>query len=581
VDDKRQVRGILAAFPAKNMVHVADYPMRTLAVIAHLSLMIALPSCSSSNSSGPIAVTQGGSSQNSGSSTTGGSSSNSKSTNAGGSSSGGATSASKGGETQIGSTAAGGSSAQSSNGTKSTAGGSSSSTRGGASSTGGNSSSGGTFSPSGASSNKGGSSSSTSSGAVPANGGQSFAGSSSTTAGGATTAGGTTTVGTAGSVAASGASGTRVDYELAPPDQCHDVDQLPWSNDPTTGCVEGNTASKCGGKCKTASVCEDTSSKPNADVEYMCPRNLLFSPEMEQAALDDGYEGFHYAVVGHDPDQGGIDGNAHSCCQCYQLVYAYPSPSNDRQAQVNPDNPTPPASAIPIPPPLIVQSFNTAATATTFDVYMPAGGMGANNGCYPVNGSPSAGTSKYMYTSYPSDGQPGNGGVKPASLYQECKTATSWVTEASLSADACVKRTTDACNKLASDIPGLTDEARTNCLKANTVDTFYHLNWSVYAMRVECPEHLTRVTGCRLAKQTGVNPPKKDVTTAAQAAKDPDFWSKTAHTNNLYETTTMEDCCRPTCASYSQISNFGLTTDPQYRSFYNCNSKGVPWTQSE
>ncbi len=373
--------------------------------------------------------------------------------------------------------------------------------------------------------------------------------------------------------------GSSFNYLLPPPDQCHDIDQQPYSTDPTTGCVEGNTASKCGGKCKTASVCEDTTSKPNADVEYMCPRSMLFSKEMEQAVIDDGYDGFHYAVVGHDPDRGGIDGTSHSCCQCYQLVFAYPSPSNDREGQVDPDNPNPPASAIQIPPPLIVQSFNTAASPTTFDVYMPAGGMGANNGCYPVSGSPAAGSGKYMYTSYPPDGQPGQGGVKPASLYQECKTQLNWVTSDTLQAPACITRTTTACNKMASNIPGLTQLASTNCLKANTIDTFYHLNWSVYAMRVECPEHLTRVTGCKLATQTGVNPPKKDVKTAAQAAKDSDFWSKTSSSSNLYETTTMEDCCRPTCASYSQISTFGLVTDPQYRSFYNCDVNGVPWTQ--
>jgi hypothetical protein len=372
-------------------------------------------------------------------------------------------------------------------------------------------------------------------------------------------------------------------YELPPPDQCHDVDQMPWSSDPKTGCVEGDTTSKCGGKCQTASVCEDPSGKPNADREYMCPRNLLFSPEMEQAVKDDGLDGFHYAVVGHDPDKGGIDGNSHSCCQCYQLVYAYPSPNNDRQVQLNPDNPNPPASAIPIPPPLIVQSFNTAATITTFDVYMPAGGMGAQNGCFLLNSSdPAAKARKYMYTSYPLDGQPGSGGVKPASLYQECKTTDkNWVTEATITSAACVKRTTDACNKIASNIPGLTELGSTGCLKANTIDTFYHLNWSVYAMKVECPEHLTRVTGCKLAKQSDTKTVKKDVKTAAQAAKDTDFWSKTASSSGLYETTTMEDCCRPTCASYSQISSFGLTTDPQYRSFYNCDANGVPWTQPQ
>jgi len=205
--------------------------------------------------------------------------------------------------------------------------------------------------------------------------------------------------------------------------------------------------------------------------------------------------------------------------------------------------------------------------------------MGANNGCYPVAGS--GGSGEYQYTSYPLDGQPGNGGVKPASLYQECKTSDkNWVTEATLSSSACVSRTKTACDKIASDIPGLTESASTNCLKANTIDTFYHLNWSVYAMRIECPEHLTRVTGCKLAPQ-GLKSAKPNVKTAAQAATDSDFWSKTAHTSNLYETTTMEDCCRPTCASYSQISNFGLVTDPKYRSFYNCDKNGVAWTQPE
>ena len=37
-------------------------------------------------------------------------------------------------------------------------------------------------------------------------------------------------------------------------------------------------------------------------------------------------------------------------------------------------------SAVPVPPPLIVQSFNTAATISTFDIYMPAGGMGGMDG---------------------------------------------------------------------------------------------------------------------------------------------------------------------------------------------------------
>jgi hypothetical protein len=410
-------------------------------------------------------------------------------------------------------------------------------------------------------------------------GGSSSGGTSGPSVGGnggnGTAVGGVTSVG-----GATGGSSSAENYFLPPPDQCHDVDQMPWSADPKTGCVSGDATSKCGGKCQTASACESYSSKPGADVEFMCPRDLLFSPEMEQAVKDDGLDGFHYAVVGHDPDKGGIDGNAHSCCQCYQLVYAYPSPNNEKQVLLDPDHPNPPVSAIPLPPPLIVQSFNTAATPTTFDVYMPAGGMGANNGCFPLNGGSGG---MYQYTNYPLDGQPGQGGVKPVSLYDaECKTSEKhWVTEETLTSSACVARTKAACDKIASNIPGLTAEGSTNCLKANTIDTFYHMNWSVYAMKVECPEHLTRVTGCRLAAQSGVKAVKKDVKTADVASKDPDFWSKTSSSNNLYETTTMEDCCRPTCASYSQISSFGLVTDPQYRSFYNCDVNGVAWTQPQ
>jgi hypothetical protein len=184
-----------------------------------------------------------------------------------------------------------------------------------------------------------------------------------------------------------------------------------------------------------------------------------------------------------------------------------------------------------------------------------------------------------MYTSYPADGQPSQGGVKPASLYSECRTTDrNWLTTASLSTPACQQRITDACNQIASNIPGLTDQARTACIRANSLETFYHLNWSVYAMKVECPEHLTRVTGCKLMPQ-GLPSAKKNVTTATQAALDPDFWAKTGSTSNLYETTTMEDCCRPSCAAINWISGKGLTPDSQYRAFYTCNASGVPYIQ--
>ena len=72
---------------------------------------------------------------------------------------------------------------------------------------------------------------------------------------------------------------------------------------------------------------------------------------------------------------------------------------------------------------------------------------------------------------------------------------------------------------------------------------------------------------------------KANVKTAADAAKDSAFLTKTGSTSNMYETTTMEDCCRPSCTAINWISGKGLAPDPQYRAFYSCNAQGVPYTQ--
>jgi len=365
-------------------------------------------------------------------------------------------------------------------------------------------------------------------------------------------------------------------YALPPPSQCHNQDYIDYQE----GCVDGDTTSVCGGKCNTINAClESSAEKPYADITFMCPRSMLFSDEMTQAAIDDGLTGFNYAVVGHDADRDGIDaGTESTCCECYQLVYAYPSPANERQCQANPDNPNPPASAIPIPKPLIVQSFNTAATPHTFDVYMAAGGLGANNACAPVAGATSR-SGKYMYTAYPAVGQPGNGGVKPVTHFTECKTQYQWVTEESLSSAACQAKVDAACNEIASDIPGLTEQSRNSCIQSNDPQGDYHLNWSVYVMKVECPEHLTQVTGCKLLPQ-GLPAVDPAVTTAAQAAADSRFWDNTGD-GNLYETTTMEDCCRPSCSSKDWVEGRGLESDPDYNAFYSCDEFGVPITEPE
>lgn len=378
------------------------------------------------------------------------------------------------------------------------------------------------------------------------------------------------------SIAGSGSgAASKGDYALPPPSQCHNQDYIDFQE----GCKEGELGSLCGGKCNTINACQESKvTKPYADTTFICPRFMLFSDAMLQAAKDDGNGEFAYAVVGHDTDRGGIDGQANStCCQCYQLVFAYPSPHNDRQAQLNPDNPVPPSSAIPVPAPLIVQSFNTAATPTSFDIYMAAGGLGANNACAP-NLEPKAQSGQYLYSAYPPDGQSSQGGVKPASLFQECKTDRNWVTTQTLSSEACQSRVQSACSQLRSEISGLTEQAQRSCIQSNRPDSFYHLNWSVFAMKIECPEHLTQVTGCKLAPQ-GLPAVNREVTTASQAAANRAFWSRTSGENRMYETTTMEDCCRPSCASIDWIAGKGLATDARYNAFYSCDLTGTPITK--
>ena len=89
------------------------------------------------------------------------------------------------------------------------------------------------------------------------------------------------------------------------------------------GCQAGVATSPGGGNCTPGqNACEGT--KSGAQINFICPRVMLFSDGMAQAAADDGNGGMNYGVVGHDADTGGIDSTSNSCCQCYQLVFSLP-----------------------------------------------------------------------------------------------------------------------------------------------------------------------------------------------------------------------------------------------------------------
>jgi hypothetical protein len=276
---------------------------------------------------------------------------------------------------------------------------------------------------------------------------------------------------------------------------------------------------------------------------YMCPRSMLLSPEMKQAAMADWNSAdppFVYGTVGHDPDLGGVDSNANTCCQCYQLVFDTPQG----------------VSGLPIPKPMIVQAFNTqAGGAKNFDVYMGDGGYGANNAC--------AGVATAMYTEFPDQGGTYAGGVK-ATRYSQCESGGQY-TELSIGSSTCENYVKSQCDMIQSGSSSVETTTQNSCIESNLPDSHYHVNWNVLAKRVTCPANLTRVTGCKLNDQglPAASPNVQDRTAADSSFK------------SGYTTTSMQDCCKPTCAWPANVTN----TDSTYSVFYTCDKSGNPQTK--
>lgn len=360
---------------------------------------------------------------------------------------------------------------------------------------------------------------------------------------------------TAGTTATSTASGS---YALPPPSDCSNQ----FSVD---GCIQGDASSTCGGVCSNSygptskNACEG--GKPGVPVQFACPRFMLYATEMVQAAIDDGYQGvFNYAVVGHDPDTTNLDaGLPNSCCQCYQLVFDTPTYLTN--------------STLTPPPPLIVQSANTQASGPTgFDVFMGAGGFGVFNACdadIPLGSS----QGHSQYTSYPQVGQAFNGGVKPGPDSVDCADASNNLTDALIDDPACQAKLAAACSEIEANDPVVQAETRSSCIRSNQASSYYHENWNVYAKRVACPEHLTQVTGCKLQPEPELTGPEPTVQTAAQAQAA--GFSSEANGGH-YHTTTMQDCCMPTCAWSNNVT---AATVDGYDSFYSCLENGTAVTE--
>jgi hypothetical protein len=339
------------------------------------------------------------------------------------------------------------------------------------------------------------------------------------------------------------------------------------------GCVTGDASSACGGNCRVANSCSppEDPSKGNLPKNFICPRFMMFSAAMTQAAKDDALQygwgngtdaPFQYGVVGHDADVGGLDDNQSSCCQCYQLIFETPEPSSP----VFPELPQPKA--------MVVQSFNTAASGPKgFDIFMGAGGYGAFNSCYddPAFGN-TTNFDEFLYQGFPWQ-NPGSGGISFL-RYPECR-GTAWPpTAEGLKSAQCKETLQQQCNQAQSVSAEVTADTRNSCLQTNQLASLYHQNWKVRAKRVQCPENLTRVTGCRLQEMT-LPLPLPAVQTPAQAGTNGTFTGP----NDQYHTTTMQDCCMPTCAWSDWVEGKGLKPVEGWKSFYSCDKAGKPRTE--
>ncbi len=353
-------------------------------------------------------------------------------------------------------------------------------------------------------------------------------------------------------------------YYLNPPNPCYNQFNV-------KGCIKGDTNSACRGNCTVANSCSppESQDKSNLPKTFLCPRFMLFSTDMLQAAQDDARlygwgDGenppFNYGIAGHDPDVGGIDDKQSSCCQCYQIVFKKPEVSS----------PQPPD--LPYPKPLIVQSFNTAAGGgKNFDIFMSAGGYGAFNSCYkdPAFGSTTK-FNEFIYDSFPYQ-NPGGGGISFLRYEKQCR--KSWPPAVGdVQSSECQDLIKELCDQaLARGSAQITEDTRRSCIETNKVESLYHQNWEIMVKRVRCPENLTRVTGCRLSEDN-LQLPIPKAQTPADATASGGFSSG-------YTTTTMQDCCKPTCAWADALIDGKLTADGEWNSFYSCDKNGTPITK--
>ena len=264
-----------------------------------------------------------------------------------------------------------------------------------------------------------------------------------------------------------------------------------------------------------ANACQppEEASKKSMTKAFACPRLMLGSSEMLAAAEFDAKQAgwsspFDYGVVGRDA----MPGQGDQTCQCYQLE--------------------PNGSKIPS---MIVQWANTGAGGCNnpqdgqcdFDLFMGAGGTGNFNAC--IGGKSNSSTfGDFMYSDYPWLNQPWGGGVQE----------------------------TANCN-FTGQSPYTTETTTISC--QYSINNHFKGNPAIFWQPVQCPEGLTRVTGCERADN--------DSHPVAVPNPDTSKWLKG-------EVTSMQDCCLPSAGWVNKVPN----SNAPWTNIYACDVNGIPWT---
>jgi len=295
-----------------------------------------------------------------------------------------------------------------------------------------------------------------------------------------------------------------------------------------------------------ATVCADNTPSACANgpgvgpFGYACPAMMMLTDVMVHAAREDGLEAdFVYAVAGSATDE--------SCGKCFQVQLL------DAEREWRPDFKQ-----------LVVQVINSGFDVMPyqFDLFMGAGGFGyftaCNSDCTQraCQGGPCAqgmfrGTFRqWVDAEYDDPNLCYSGGIK---WLNRTSIARLWGLCSALDGSPARMNQTNASIHL-----------RDSCFRTNR--QLYHQNFvATRSSPVRCPPALTRVTGLRRTDDASLPAPAATLPlpNTCQGARD----------QGHYCITTMQDCCKPSCAWSGKIP--GNALDPLRACVRTCDRAGV------